>query len=74
MDLSVGDRVFYTRSNGLQLPATVVGTAEDGLLHLEYYQEDSPDWTVYNKKFQGQAQNKLRYVSLHGMWFVTLLV
>ena len=39
MDLSIGDRVFYTRSNGLQPLATVVGTAEDGLLHLEYYQD-----------------------------------
>ena len=38
MDLSIGDTVFYTRSNGLRPPATVVGTAEDGLLHLEYYQ------------------------------------
>ena len=37
MDLSIGDRVFYARSNGLRPPATVVGTAEDGLLHLEYY-------------------------------------
>ena len=37
MDLNIGDRVFYTRSNGLQPPATVVATAEDGLLHLEYY-------------------------------------
>ena len=39
MDLSIGDRVFYTRSNGLRPPATAVGTAEDGLLHLEYYQD-----------------------------------
>ena len=39
MDLSIGDRVFYTRSNGLRPPATVVGTAEDGLLHLQYYQD-----------------------------------
>ena len=39
MDLSIGDRVFYTRSNGLRPPATVVGTAEDGLLHFEYYQD-----------------------------------
>ena len=39
MDLRIGDRVFYTRSNGLQPPATVVGTAEDRLLHLEYYQD-----------------------------------
>ena len=37
MDLSIGDRVFYMRSNGLRPPATVVGTAEDGLLHSEYY-------------------------------------
>ena len=37
MDLNTGDRVFCTRSNGLRPPATVVGTAEDGLLHLEYY-------------------------------------
>ena len=39
MDLSIGDRVFYTRSNGLQPLAMVVGTAEDGLLHLECYQD-----------------------------------
>ena len=39
MDLSIGDRVLYTRSNGLRPPATVVGTAEDGLLHVEYYQD-----------------------------------
>ena len=39
MDLSIGDRVFHTRSNGLQPPATVVGTAKDGLVHLGYYQD-----------------------------------
>ena len=39
MDLSIGDRVFYIRSNGLRPPATVVGTVEDGLLYLEYYQD-----------------------------------
>ena len=39
MDLSIGDRVFYTCSNGLRPPAMVVGTVEDGLLHLEYYQD-----------------------------------
>ena len=39
MDLSIGDRVFYTRSNGLRPPTTVVGTAEDRILHLEYYQD-----------------------------------
>ena len=37
MDLSIGDRVFYTRSNGLRPRAMVVGTAEDGVLHLEYH-------------------------------------
>ena len=39
MDLSIGDRVFYILSNGLLPPATAVETAEDGLLHLEYYQD-----------------------------------
>ena len=39
MDLNVGDRVFYTRSNGMRVPATVVGFAPDGLLHLEYFQD-----------------------------------
>ena len=31
--------MFYTRSIGLRPPATVVGTAKDGLLYLEYYQD-----------------------------------
>ena len=39
MDLSLGDQVFYTRSNGVRVPATVVGMAGDGLIHLEYYQD-----------------------------------
>ena len=39
MDLSLGDRVFYTRSNGVRVPAMVVGMAGDGLIHLEYYQD-----------------------------------
>ena len=39
VDLSIGDKVFYTRSNGVRVLATVVGTAEDGLFHLEYYQD-----------------------------------
>ena len=39
MDLSLGDRVFYTRSNGVRVPTTVVGMAGDGLIHLEYYQD-----------------------------------
>ena len=39
MDLSLGDRVFYTRSNGVRVLAMVVGMAGDGLIHLEYYQD-----------------------------------
>ena len=39
MDLSLGNRVFYTHSNGVRVPATVVGMAGDGLIHLEYYQD-----------------------------------
>ena len=39
MDLSLGDRVFYTRSNGMRVLATVVGMAGDGLIHLEYCQD-----------------------------------
>ena len=39
MDLSLGDRVFYTRSNGVRVLATVVGMVGDGLIHLEYYQD-----------------------------------
>ena len=39
MDLSLADWVFYTRSNGVQVRATVVGMAGNGLIHLEYYQD-----------------------------------
>ena len=39
MDLRLGDRVFYTHSNGVLVPATVVGMAGDGFIHLEYYQD-----------------------------------
>ena len=31
--------MFYTRSNGMRVPATLVGFAPDGLLHLEYFQD-----------------------------------
>ena len=31
--------ICYTRSNGVRVPATVVGMAGDGLIHLEYYQD-----------------------------------
>ena len=41
-DLSLGDRVFYTRSNGVRVRATVVGMAGDVLTHLEYYQDALP--------------------------------
>ena len=36
MDFNVGDKVFYTRSNGVRFPATVVGLSPEGLIHLEY--------------------------------------
>ena len=39
MDLSIGDRVFYTRSNGLQPLDTVVGMAADRLFQFDYYQD-----------------------------------
>ena len=39
MDFNVGDRAFYTRSNGVRVPAIVVGFAPDGLVHLEYFQD-----------------------------------
>ena len=39
MGFNVGDRVFYTRSNGVRVPATVVGFAPDGLVHLEYFRD-----------------------------------
>ena len=29
--------MFYTRSNGMRVPATVVGFAPDGLLHLDLH-------------------------------------
>ena len=54
MDLSIGDRVFYTRSNGLQSLATVVGMAEDGLLHLEYYQDGL---TVVNRQCKMESMS-----------------
>ena len=39
MDFNVGDRVFYTRSNGVRVPATVVEFAPDRLVHLEYFRD-----------------------------------
>ena len=36
MDLSIGDRVLFTRSNGVQVTAGVVETAPEGFVHLEY--------------------------------------
>ena len=38
MELSIGDRVFYTRSNGLRVPAKVVGVLHNGHVKLEYDQ------------------------------------
>ena len=31
--------MFYTRSNGMRVPATLVGFALDGLVHLEYFRD-----------------------------------
>ena len=31
--------MFYTRSNGVRVPATLVGFAPDGLVHLEYFRD-----------------------------------
>ena len=38
MGLSIGDRVFYTRSTRLRVPAKVVGLLHDGHVELEYDQ------------------------------------
>ena len=38
MELSIGDRVVYTRSTGLRVPAKVVGLLQDGHVELEYDQ------------------------------------
>ena len=38
MELSIGDRVFYTRSTRLWVPAKVVGLLHDGHVELEYDQ------------------------------------
>ena len=39
MELRIGDRVFYTRSTGLWIPAKVVGLLHDGHVELEYDQQ-----------------------------------
>ena len=39
LEFNVGDRVFYTRSNGVRVPAAVVGFVPNGLVHLEYFQD-----------------------------------
>ena len=45
MDFNVGDKVFYTRSNGVCVPATVVRFApriwQEGSVHLEYFGQKS---------------------------------
>ena len=38
MELSIGDRVFYTKSAGIRVPAKVVGLLHDGHVELEYDQ------------------------------------
>uniref|UniRef100_A0A7S4FP64 Uncharacterized protein n=1 Tax=Eutreptiella gymnastica TaxID=73025 RepID=A0A7S4FP64_9EUGL len=38
MDLSIGDRMFYTRSNSVRVSATdCTETAREGFVYLEYY-------------------------------------
>ena len=37
MGFNVEDKVFYTRSNGVHVPPTVVGFAPEGSIHLEYF-------------------------------------
>ena len=39
MELHIGDKVFYTRSTGVRVPATVVGAPRGGFVELEYYQD-----------------------------------
>ena len=38
MELIIGDRMFYTMSTGLQVPAKVVGLLHNGRVELEYDQ------------------------------------
>ena len=33
------DKVFYTRSAGLRVPAKVVGRSDEGYVELEYHQD-----------------------------------
>ena len=39
MDFNIADKVFYTRSNGVRVAATVLGLSPEGLVHLEYFQD-----------------------------------
>ena len=39
MHLSIGDKVFYTRSTGLRVTAKVVAHLDDGHVELGYYQD-----------------------------------
>ena len=52
MDFNVGDRVFYIRSNGVRVPATVVGFAPDGLVQLEYFRDAE---NVLNRQFKVES-------------------
>ena len=38
VELSIRDRVFYTKSTGLRVPAKVVGLLHDGHVELEHDQ------------------------------------
>ena len=68
MDFNVGDKVFYTHSNGVRVPATVVGLSPEGFIHLEYFQcaikvvnqqckMDSMSFATPNPKFTTPPQS-----------------
>ena len=38
MELTIGDKVFYTRLTGLRVSAKVVGHSDKGYVELEYHQ------------------------------------
>ena len=47
MELSIGDRVFYTRSTGLRVPTKVAGLLHDGHVEVEY--DHGSMWVVNHR-------------------------
>ena len=39
LELTIGDKVFCTKSTGLPIPAKVVGHSDAGYVELEYHQD-----------------------------------